>query len=330
MSAAMRSASAGKAGSSPLREAAIGTAWGLLVVLIWAVWVVSTRVGVKTSLRPIDIMLVRYICASAVLVPLCLRRGMPLVAANWRATALLVAGAGAPFLFVSATGMKYAPASHIASVMIGSMPFFVAVLSLLVMRERLRRAQAVGFALLLAGLAIFGLFDSSDGIQGEWRGHALFLLAALMWAVYTIVLRRQGLGALHAAGVVNGWSLALVLIVYAGVGHPDFAAVQWRDLGYQAIAQTLSAVVGLYAYGESVRRLGAARASVLGALTPAVATILAFLFLGERPSALTIVAIALVTAGVMCASRKPGERGSEIARPHLPREFLRRAFPDDA
>jgi drug/metabolite transporter (DMT)-like permease len=229
---------------------------------------------------------------------------MPLVAANWRATALLVAGAGAPFLFVSATGMKYAPASHIASVMIGSMPFFVAMLAVLTMRERLRGPQYAGFALLLAGLAIFVLFDSSDGIQGEWRGHALFLLAALMWAVYTITLRKQGLGALHAAGVVNGWSLPLVLIVYAGAGHPDFSTVQWRDVGYQAIAQTLSAVVGLYAYGESVRRLGASRAAVLGALTPAVATVLAFVFLGERPSALTIGAIALVTIGVMCASRK--------------------------
>lgn len=315
MNAGQRSASADRAGGSHVREVAIGTAWGLLVVLIWAVWVVSTRVGVKTSLRPIDIMLVRYICASAVLVPLCLRRGMPLVAANWRATALLVAGAGAPFLFVSATGMKYAPASHIASVMIGSMPFFVAMLAVLVMRERLRRPQVIGFALLLAGLAIFGLFDSPDGMQGQWRGHALFLLAALMWAIYTITLRKQGLGALHAAGVVNGWSLVLVLVVYAGVGHPDLSTVQWRDVGYQAVAQTLSAVVGLYAYGESVRRLGAARASVLGALTPAAATVLAFIFLGERPSALTIGAIALVTAGVMCASRKGASRSKPRSLP---------------
>ena len=289
---------------SPLRQAAIGTAWGLLVVLIWAVWVVSTRVGVKTSLRPLDIMLIRYVCASVVLVPLCWRRRLPWVASDWRTTALLIAGAGAPFFFVSATGMKYAPASHIASVMIGSMPFFVAILAALAMRERLRGSQYIGFALVLAGLLIFGIFDSSDGIQGEWRGHALFLLAALMWAIYTITLRKQGLGALHAAGVVNGWSLLLVLIVYAGVGHPSFSTVQWRDVGYQAFVQTLSAVVGLYAYGESVRRLGASRAAVLGALTPAVATMLAFIFLGERPSMLTIGAIALVTAGVMCASQK--------------------------
>lgn len=192
--------------------------------------------------------------------------------------------------------------------MIGPMPLFVAMLAVLTTRERLRVSQYVGFALLLTGLLVFGTFDSSGDIQGEWRGHTLFLLAALMWAIYTITMRRQRIGALHAAGVVNGWSLALVLVVYMSAGHPNLSTVQWRDVGYQAIAQSLSAVVGLYAYGESVRRLGAARASVLGALTPAVATTLAFLVLDERPSELTIGAIALVTAGVACASRNGATR----------------------
>ncbi|AJZ57071.1 eamA-like transporter family protein [Paraburkholderia fungorum] len=303
MNATTRLTVADRTDNARFREVLIGTAWGLVVVLIWAVWVVSTRAGVTTSLRPIDIALIRYVCASIVLIPLCWRRGMSWVASDGRTTALLVAGAGAPFLFVSATGMKYAPASHVASVMIGSMPFFVAILAVLTTRERLRVAQYAGFALLLTGLLIFGVFDSSGYVEGEWRGHALFLLAALMWAIYTITIRRERIGALHAAGVVNGWSLALVLVVYLSVRHPNLSTVKWRDVGYQAIAQSLSAVVGLYAYGQSVSRLGAARASILGALTPAVATALAFLVLDERPSALTIAAIVLVTAGVACASR---------------------------
>jgi len=302
MNSSPRLAVPDKTASAPFREAVIGTAWGLVVVLVWAFWVVSTRAGVKSSLRPIDIALIRYVCASVVLVPLCWQRRMSWIASDWRTTALLVAGAGAPFLFVSATGMKYAPASHVASVMIGSMPFFVAILAVLTTRERLRGAQYIGFALLLAGLLIFGTFASSGNIGGEWRGHGLFLLAAFMWAIYTITMRRHRIGALHAAGVVNGWSCALVLAVYIGTEHPDLSAVQWHDVGYQAVAQSLSAIVGLYAFGESVRRLGAARASLLGALTPAAATALGFLVLDERPSGLTIGAIVLVTAGVACAS----------------------------
>ncbi|AMP04185.1 DMT family transporter [Collimonas pratensis] len=186
-------------------------------------------------------------------------------------------------MFVSATGMKYAPASHVASVMIGSMPFFVAMIAVFTTRERLRASQYIGFALLLTGLLIFVAFDSSADTQGEWRGHALFLFAALMWAIYTITMRKQRISALHAAGVINGWSLLVVLGVYMSVAHPNLSTVQWRDVGFQAVAQSLSAVVGLYAFGESVRRLGAARASILGALTPAVATGLAFLILNERP-----------------------------------------------
>jgi drug/metabolite transporter (DMT)-like permease len=302
MNPSSRLAVSDRTAGAPFREVVIGTAWGLVVVLIWAVWVVSTRAGVKSSLRPIDIALIRYVCASVVLVPLCWQRRMSWIAADWRTTALLVAGAGAPFLFISATGMKYAPASHVASVMIGSMPFFVAILTVFTTRERLHGSQYVGFALLLTGLLIFCTFASSGDVPGEWRGHVLFLLAAFMWAIYTITLRRHGIGALHAAGVINGWSCALVLVVCISTAHPDLSTVQWHDAGYQAIAQSLSAVVGLYAFGECVRRLGAARASLLGALTPAVATVLGFLVLDERPSELTIGAIVLVTAGVACAS----------------------------
>lgn len=48
--------------------------------------------------------------------------------------------------------------------------------------------------------------------------------------------------------------------------------------------------------------LGGGTSVLLGALTPAVATTLAFLALNERPSGLTIGVIVLVTAGVTCAS----------------------------
>ena len=111
MSAISPLAVADRTDNAGFRDVAVGSAWGLVVVLIWAVWVVSTRAGAKTSLHPIDIALIRYVCASAVLVPLCWQRRMSWVAVDWRTTGLLVAGAGAPFLFISATGMKYAPAS---------------------------------------------------------------------------------------------------------------------------------------------------------------------------------------------------------------------------
>ena len=122
--------------------------------------------------------------------------------------------------------------------MIGSMPFFVAMLALLMTRQRLRMSQYVGFALLLAGLIVFIAFDTSGAVEGEWRGHALFLLAALMWAIYTIAMRKK-----RNRGIACRWRclmdgpLALVLIIYLSMGHPNLSTVQWRDVGYQAAAQ---------------------------------------------------------------------------------------------
>jgi hypothetical protein len=53
-----------------------------------------------------------------ILLPFVLRSGQ----AGLLNSLLMVCGAGLPFLLVSATGMRYAPASAAGAVMVGSMP----------------------------------------------------------------------------------------------------------------------------------------------------------------------------------------------------------------
>lgn len=189
--------------------------------------------------------------------------------------------------------------------MIGSMPFFVALLAVVILGERLRPIQWAGFAVVVVGLSIINASGLSDGNSDSWRGQVLFLLAAAMWAVYTIAIRAAKVTALHSAFAVNAWSLILVTIAYGALGRPDFASMRWSDVCIQAAAQTVSAVVGLYAFGESVRRLGAARAAVISALTPGIATLLAIPMLGEHPSGMSLAGIAVITVGVAWASVWP-------------------------
>lgn len=293
------------------RDTVIGIAWGLLVVLIWAAWVVSTRAGVRTSLGPLDIAFIRYACASLLLLPVAIRRRLPLLVRDARTTMAIVAGAGAPFLLVSVSGMRFAPASEIASVMIGAMPFFVALMAVAVLGERLRWLQWTGFAVVVVGLAVINASGLLEGRHGAWRGHLLFLLAAAMWGVYTVSLRAAKVTALHSAFAVNAWSLLLVTIACVASGRLVVASASWTDIAVQAGAQSVSAVIGLYAFGESVRRLGAARAAVVGALTPGVATLMAVPLLGEHPSGTTLIGLVAISAGVALASFTAGRRGDE-------------------
>jgi drug/metabolite transporter (DMT)-like permease len=71
----------------------------------------------------------------------------------------------------------------------------------------------------------------------------------------------------------------------------------------QAFMQgVVAAIIALFFFGESVRRLGASRAAVLGSFTSVFAALLAIPLLGELPSVLTCVAIVTVCVGVVLAS----------------------------
>jgi drug/metabolite transporter (DMT)-like permease len=94
------------------------------------------------------------------------------------------------------------------------MPLWVALLSVVLLQEVLPTRRKLGLLLILCGvIAIAGVgVIFSEGQQ--WLGHLLFLTAALMWASYTIALRRSGLSALHGTAIVAVWSMLLYLPIY--------------------------------------------------------------------------------------------------------------------
>jgi drug/metabolite transporter (DMT)-like permease len=285
------------------RNLVIGLASGLLVVLCWAGWVVATRLAVTSHLHPVDIAFLRYLVASAILAPVLIRHGIGLRQIGVRRILVLVCGAGLPFLLISSTGMKFAPASDVGAVMMGTMPLFVAVFSALLNRERFDSARIIGFAAVIVGIvgiAAHGLFDFQSG---AWCGQVLFLVAAAMFAGYTVTFRRTGMGPWQAAAIVNFYSLLIITPFHFLVfGSRLFSAAPSEVVTQVAMQGVISAIVALFFYGEAVRRLGASRAAVLGSLAPVVAALLGMPLLGEFPNRLTWLAIIVVSMGVVLAS----------------------------
>lgn len=290
-------------GAAERRNLVLGVASGLIVVLCWAGWVVATRLAVTTELRPVDVAFLRYLVPAVVLLPVLVRRGFGPRQIGFARTAMLVGGAGLPFLLVASTGMKFAPASDVGAVMVGMMPVFVAVFSALVSRERFEPARVIGFSAVvvgIVGIAAHGLFDLDSG---AWRGHILFLVGAAMFAVFTVTFRRSGIGAWHAAAIVNFYSLLLFAPVYFLICGPRVLSAAPGEILTQALMQgVVAGIVALFFFGEAVRRLGASQAAALGSLTPVVAALLGIPLLGESPAPLTWVAIGAVSTGVVFAS----------------------------
>jgi drug/metabolite transporter (DMT)-like permease len=285
------------------RNLYLGVGAGLLVVLCWAAWAIATRFAVTTHLRPADIAFLRYLIATVLLAPVLWRYGFGPRQIGLKRTLLLGGGAGLPFVLMSSTAMRFAPASDAGAVMIATMPVFVAAFSALVGGERFDRTRILGFAVVVAGVLGIAAHGLLGAAPGAWRGHVLLLASAALFAMYTVTFRRSGIGPWHAAAIVNFYSLIALAPVYFLVFGAGLTAAPAHEVIIQAAMQgVVAAIVSLFLFNEAVRRLGASRAAVLGSLTPVFIALLGMPLLGEFPTRVTWLAIVAVSLGVVLAS----------------------------
>lgn len=287
----------------------IGACCGLAVALIWSGWTVATRMAVTHALGPADVTFLRFGVSGLLLWPVVVRQRLDLRKLGWPRVLVMLAGAGLPFMLVASTGTRFASASHLATLMIGMMPIFVALLSVLLYGERLTPLQMLGLTAVVAGVgSIGGHALLMNRASGEWRGDLLFLLGGLLFASYTLAQRRSGLSSWQATALVNVASGLIFTPIYFGFLQPRLLSAPVADVALQVLAQGIGvAILGLFFYAEATRRLGATRAAVFGSLAPALSVVLSIPLLNESPSRIVLLGVVLVTAGVLMVvnGRKP-------------------------
>ncbi len=283
-----------------------GAAWGLFAISIWVGWILLTRHGVTTSLSPYDLVALRFAFAGLVLLPVVVRRGLGIRRVGWGKWGLIVCCAGVPYVLVASTGLQFAPAAHAGALIPGTMPLWAALLAVVYLRERIEPSRRAGLLLIPVGIVVIlghGLVDFSSG---QWRGHLLFLLAAMTWAGFTVAMRsasQSGFDALHAAAVVSVMGAVLYLPVYALWLPHHIAAAPVSAIVVQTLYQGLMvSIVSLFAYARAVTLLGASLGASFASLVPVLAMLAAIPLLGEWPTATDGVGIAAITTGVFLSS----------------------------
>ena len=203
-------------------------------------------------------------------------------------------------------GLLFAPAAHGGALFPGVMPLMVALLAAAILKEAFTPQKTVGLALIVLGA--IGIVWITGGAVGTTQniGHALFLAAGFVWACYTVAMRRARLDGLHAAAIAGVGSLVLYLPTYALIAGTSVFKAPPFDIALQAIVQgVLTAIVALLLYGRMVSLLGATGGAAFVAFTPAMTALMGIPILGEWPSAIDWVAIAMISIGVYAVSGGP-------------------------
>lgn len=179
-------------------------------------------------------------------------------------------------------------------------------------RIRLRRTPLRWQLAMLAGAGLPFFWLGATGMQlaPVAQGSALIpgtvplmvsLLSLLLWALFTLAVRRSGLAALDAAALVAVPSALLLLptLLWSPLPAVSHASVWlWQGL-LQGIGAGLLAAL---CYAHAIRTLGAEISSALGSLTPVMAAMLAWWLLGEAVTPPVWLALGLLCVGVVLAS----------------------------
>ncbi len=281
-----------------------------ITALFWAGNSIVGRAA-RDLVPPAALSFWRWTFALLLLLPLAwphLKRDWPVLRANWPIVAPLGALAIGSFNLLLYTGLQSTTALN--SMLIQSaLPALVLVAGALVMGDRTSLRQVAGVLISLIGvLAIIARGDPAMlwGLQLN-IGDAIIGGAVLLWALYSVLLRRRP--AVHplsflAASIVVG----IVVIV------PVYAHELWSGrLIVPAMGSALAiAYVSIFPsflaylfFNRGVELIGSAATGQYMNVMPLMGAGLAMLFLGEVLHLFHIAGLALIVSGIVVAGRPP-------------------------
>ena len=287
-------------------EFLLGAFYGLAAVGLWASWIVAVRFGITTNLTPWDITALRFAVAGSIMLPYLLRKGLGIDRLGGMGLLAIMLGGGAPMVLVAYGGLLFAPAAHAASLFTACIPLIVAILAAILLGEAFTRAKRLGLVLIVIG--VVGIVWGAGGTIGTRQniGHAMFIAAGVLWACYTVAMRKARLDGLHAAAIAGVGSLIFFVPVYAAFSGTVLFDASWEDIALQAFVHgILVAIVSIVCFGRAVAILGASSGSVFAALCPAITALAAIPILGEWPTFVDWGAMLMISAGVYVASGAP-------------------------
>lgn len=284
----------------------LGALCAIVTITIWAGWLVVMRVGMASHFAVVDLIALRFVVAGIVMVPVVVRRGWALDQLGRTGLAAITIGGGAAYTLTVGAGLAFAPVAQASAFTQGVLPLTTAAMAVIVLKESLTPWRKLGIVLIIAGaVAIAGLGLGDFGGR-ESIGQAIFLSATILWAAYTVALRKARLDGLHATAIACVASLIIYIPVYLALYGPRVMAAPWPDLIWQGLYQgVLTGVVSLVLFGRAVALLGASGAGAFLALGPVIATLLAIPILDEWPTHQEWMGIIVISVGVYLAGGGP-------------------------
>ncbi len=270
-------------------------------VMIWSGFVLLSRMAGKSSLNGNDLVALRFATAATILLPFWVCKWR--VALLDRRLLMLALTGGLGYTLLAYWSFHFAPAAHGAVLLSGALPFFVAGVAWALHGEPLRPQIRHALVPIAAGVVCLAL-HSLKGLGESWPGDLMLLGASLLWAFYTVLVRRWGFSPVHTTIGVTLLSAVLFLPVYLLLLPKGITNAPLNAIITQAVYQgVIVAIVAMVLYMQALSRLGPLRLGTVMATVPAIAGTGATLLLGEPFSLWLVAGLVLTSVGAWLGTR---------------------------
>ncbi len=292
----------------------------LIVVAIWGVTFVSTKVLIGAGMQPATIFACRFSLAYIGLWLYTILARKPFQIWNgWKdELVFLVLGVtGGSFYFLTEnTALAYTQASNVAF-LVCSAPLFTAIFTILYSRfgksrfarglETVRLGWPLVGGTLLAFLGMALMVFEGKKVQLSAAGDLLAIGAALCWAVYSLFMGQitREYGTLTATRKVFFYGL-LTIIPFLGGCRDSFSAqilcqtAVWGNLLFLGL---IASLVCFLAWNVAIDKLGNVTSTNYVYLNPVFTLLSAMALLGERMTPLAALGSVAILAGVIWAGK---------------------------
>jgi len=208
-----------------------------------------------------------------------------------------------------------------ASLIIATIPIFTAILSIIILKEKITSKKLTGFFLSLAGVILISLLGTPETkIQIEYLLGAIgVLIAAIVASLYTIAGKKM----LEKHSAVY---LTFYAILFGSIGLIPFIPLSTQPLTSQVLKMTyqawgallflgiFSTIIAYYIWYAALKIKNASEISIYLYAIPVLSTILSYFLVDQKITIYFILGGILVLAGLYIVNTKKQNKKLRLFR----------------